>query len=201
MKVFIGHYNSWFQPAVWYKSWAMKRASVNDMEAYDAREDRLRANWLYKILQRIERWVDSRYERKVDIRIDRYDVWNMDATLSLIILPMLKLLKETKQGYAHVDDEDVPEELRSTSPSKITEEQKAACWPDDNGLLRWNWVLDEIIWAFAQEVDEDSDDQFFGAADLLHGRRNFDREGYHAWSERKANAFKLFGKYFEALWD
>ena len=33
-------------------------------------------------------------ERKVNIRIDNYDLWSMDHTLSLIILPMLKKLKE-----------------------------------------------------------------------------------------------------------
>jgi hypothetical protein len=29
-------------------------------------------------------------ERKIDVRIDKYDTWNMDSTLAYIILPMLK---------------------------------------------------------------------------------------------------------------
>jgi hypothetical protein len=43
----------------------------------------------------------------------------MDHTLSHIVLPMLKQLKKDKHGSPLVDDEDVPEELRSTSaPAK-----------------------------------------------------------------------------------
>ena len=55
----------------------------------------------------------------------------MDHTLAMIIVPMLKQLKETKHGAPFVDDEDVPEELKSTSaPAKEND------WDtDDNHLL------------------------------------------------------------------
>jgi hypothetical protein len=49
------------------------------------------------------------------IKIDKWDTWSMDHTLSPIILPMLKQLKEVKHGAPNVEDEDVPEHLRSTS--------------------------------------------------------------------------------------
>ena len=42
-------------------------------------------------------------ERKIDIQIDRYDTWNMDHTLALIVLPMLKQLKKEKHGSPMVD--------------------------------------------------------------------------------------------------
>jgi hypothetical protein len=29
----------------------------------------------------------------------------------------------------------------------------------------------------------------------------YDCEGHKAWQARKANGFRLFGKYYEALWD
>ena len=54
-------------------------------------------------------------KKRISVRIDRYDTWNMDYTLSHIILPMLKQLNETKHGAPYVDDEDVPEHLRSTA--------------------------------------------------------------------------------------
>ena len=58
---------------------------------------------------------DDDSERKIDVQLDKFDTWNMDDTLAHIILPMLKQLKETKHGSHIVDDEDVPEELRTTS--------------------------------------------------------------------------------------
>jgi len=60
-------------------------------------------------------WVQSKRKRKEYVHIDEYDTWNMDSTLALIILPMLKQLKETKHGSANVENEDVPEYLRSTN--------------------------------------------------------------------------------------
>ena len=55
------------------------------------------------------------FERKIVIHIDDYDTWSMDHTLAPIIAPMLKQLKATKHGAPFVDDEDVPEHLRSTN--------------------------------------------------------------------------------------
>ena len=52
-----------------------------------------------------------RTNRKIEIRIDKYDVWGLDHTLALIIHPALVLLKEQKHGDPQVDDEDVPEEV------------------------------------------------------------------------------------------
>jgi hypothetical protein len=116
--------------------------------------------------------------RKINIRIDKYDTWSMDSTLALIIHPMLVQLKQTKHGSPWIDDEDVPEELRSTSaPPKENE------WDtDDNHHARWDWVLDEMIWAFETHLDDESQfkSELFG---------------------RKRNRFGLFGKYYQALWD
>ena len=58
--------------------------------------------WLYKFLL----WIDSKKKRTIKIHIDEWDTWNMDHTLSLIIVPMLKQLKETKHGAPGVDDDD-----------------------------------------------------------------------------------------------
>ena len=34
-------------------------------------------------------WVESKRKRKIQVRIDKYDTWSMDVTLSYIIIPML----------------------------------------------------------------------------------------------------------------
>ena len=200
MKVYIGPYSHWFRPGQWYKDWMLwwkgfgrnveiKLINIDDL---DKATERIKDSWIYDKLMRIESWVDNRVERKVRVKIHDYDVWSMDDTLSHIILPMLKLLKEKKHGYPMVDDDDVPEELRSTAATQLTKEQLDSGWPDDNGLPRWNWVMDEMIWAFEQMAPE-ADDQFFVAG--------YDHENHTKWQERKTRGFVLFGKYFQALWD
>jgi hypothetical protein len=156
--------------------------------------------------------------RKVDIRIDKYDTWSMDHTLALIIHPMLIQLKATKHGAPGVDDEDVPEELRSSNAEPKKEE-----WDTDSLFFkRWDWVLDEMIWVFGELLDDDAEDKFhtgihdtkfkpveYGTkgktfVEMYEGPNStyvFDKEGYTVWNKRKQNAFILFGKYFQNLWD
>ena len=40
---------------------------------------------------------------KQDVQVDEQDLWNADRTLALIILPVLKGIKEDKQGAPPVD--------------------------------------------------------------------------------------------------
>jgi hypothetical protein len=183
MKINIGPYPRWFGPyqlaekILFWKN--------DDDDAVDAL-----GKWLDKHtpITRVSRWVYGK--RKVKIRIDPYDTWSMDHTLGLIIVPMLKQLKETKHGSPFVADEDVPEELRSTSaPTKENE------WDiDDNHHKRWEWVMDEMIWAFEQNCDDTFPDRFW--TDYV-----YDRDGYKKHEERIDNGILLFGKYYRGLWD
>lgn len=144
-------------------------------------------------------------ERKVEIEVHPYDSWNADRTLALIALPLIKQLKETKHGSALVDDEDVPEELRSTSaPPKKNE------WDSDAFLHdRWDWVLDEIIFALEQHTDNDAESKFYDHSDvneedeLMIQVRSIkvDREGLEAHQKRVQNGFRLLGLYWTNLWD
>ena len=152
-------------------------------------------------------------KRKINVRIDRSDTWSMDNTLAHIILPMLKQLRDTKHGSPFVDDEDVPEYLRSTAaPPKKNE------WDtDENHFKRWDWVLNEMIYAFECEVDEKWDNQFHsGKTDMVWVQENdslyrmergpndthvFDKEGHDKAWIRRNNSMRLFGKYYHNLWD
>lgn len=116
------------------------------------------------------------------VTIHSWDTWNMDHTLSYIITPMLKQLQETKHGAPNTDDEDVPEKLRSTSAPK-----KENDWDtDDNHFRRWDWIINEMIWAFEYKLNN---------FDTIMDK---DREVAQA---RMTNGFRLFGKYYESLWD
>jgi hypothetical protein len=147
------------------------------------------------------------------IRIDPYDTWSMDHTLADIILPMLRQLQATKHGSPMTDDADVPKYLQSHMA-----QPKEYEWDTDSlHHMRWDWILAEMIWAFEQKIADDAESQFFDhsayekdkvpvrdwLADMENrvSKSKYDREGHEVWSARKANGFRLFGKYFEALWD
>jgi hypothetical protein len=88
----------------------------------------------------------STKDRKINVRIDNYDTWSMDNTLAHIVLPMLIQLKKTKHGAPNTDDVDVPKKLQSTSaPPKKNEYDT-----DKFFFKRWDWILDEMVWAFEQ---------------------------------------------------
>jgi hypothetical protein len=148
---------------------------------------------------------DAGTPRQEDVFLDKWDSWNADHTIALIAAPLLQQLKLTKQGSGMVDDEDVPEELRSTSaPPKENE------WDIDANLhKRWDWVLDEMIWAMKEHADGTGDDKFFDHSEVNEevdlseqwSQIKCDREGLEAYEARKQRGFELFGKYFQNLWD
>ena len=149
-------------------------------------------------------WFDRRQQR-VKVHIDRWDTWSMDHTLAPIILPMLVQLKETKHGAPHVDLEDVPKELHG---KKLTKKQKEQGEVDDKHFERWDWVLNEIIWAFEQKCRDHWEEDYYGpyiegeGDGILGGHFEWtDDEGRQKHQERMSNGFRLFGKYFESLWD
>lgn len=197
-------------------------------------------NGTYKYIEHpewVEKWSDrlvpiSRAIQKVldfihpqinYVKIDKWDTWSMDHTLADIILPMLKQLKEKQHGAPFVDDEDVPDELKSTSaPPKENE------WDTDgNHFKRWEWVMNEMIFAFEHKVDDSWEDEFrSGKSDTIwvpvdkdgnevpKGEHKFyqmkdgpnhtykcDYEGIEKVQKRMQNGFRLFGKYYQGLWD
>src|SRR6056300_596054 len=161
----------------------------------------------------INLFLDRRVQ-KIKIHIDRWDTWSMDHTLAYIVLPMLKQLKERKHGAPHVDPKDVPKELQ---PKKQTKKQKDNGETDSTHFERWDWVLDEMIFAFDSKVNDGWEDQFeTGTSDLQWKKledgnyqmvegpehtRVYDWEARKVYEERISNGFKLFGKYYNNLWD
>ena len=216
MKVIIGPYRNWFGP---YQLADLLCSWVKEVKDKEGNLDKPQwvhnfGEWLAEnkdgtptLLHKFLLWVDSKRERQVYVKIDPWDTWSMDHTLSHLVVPMLKQLKATKHGAPHVDDEDVPEHLRSTSAPPKEHDYDV----DDNHFKRWDWALDEMIWAFEQKLDNNPDDQFYThPTQAERSGKSFqeqmemikvDREGLDAWQARKANGYRLFGKYYEGLWD
>ena len=138
--------------------------------------------------------------RQVEIKIDTYDTWSMDHTLGLIALPLLKQLKDTKHGSPLVDLEDLPPELAFTGAAKGEHRQTDLfASPEYDELVwemvhkKWDWVLDEMIFAFEHICGEDEDwDTGLWKADAVE---------WTAVGNRVQNGLRLFGKYYRSLWD
>ena len=166
--------------------------------------------WACSMLQTVRNKLSLKQKK---IQIDEWDTFSMYRTLADIIAPMLRQLKDTKHGSAFVGDEHVPIGLRSfvdPAPNKYE--------PDGKFHMRWNYVLDEMIWAFEQiENDNQWEDQYHhGVSDILwmklpnglsqmtKGPKDthwIDNEGIAAHQVRMQNGFNLFGIYYQSLWD
>lgn len=155
-------------------------------------------------------------ERKIDVRIDKWDTWNMDSTLTPIILPMLKQLKITKHGSPgnmpafHFDSNQYPQMCFDFYSS---DDDKA--W--DEGHKQWEEIMDKMIWSFEQ-LDTEWEQQFHtGETDYqwvpVEGKdlvemkygpnhtHKFDFVGYTAHLERIREGLRFFGEHFMDLWD
>lgn len=224
MRVKIGPYINWLGPyqiAEKLLFWLNKHEDdrVHKFGTWLAEDKHGKDSWLTTACN----WFHGLQERQVYVRIDKYDTWSMDSTLAPIILPMLKQLQATKHGAPNVADKDVPEHLKSTSAEPRAEEYDV----DSNHFKRWDWIMGEMIFAFECKLDEEWDSKFWTGetGDLVStptgetffnpitkkdeetfsisftGDRTCNWPARQEVQERINNGFRLFGTYFEALWD
>jgi len=249
MRVKIGSYPSFvgpYQIAEKIIFWADK---YNDDDVWADRQHKL-GTWLAEdrrgnptLLAKACGWLHKHLqnggERRVKVRIDPTDVYSADHTLALVIAPTLRMLKDKKNGSPNVDNEDLPPELQmSERDTKIfndghwdqtlqfTDSEKSEI--NKKYHAGWDWVLDEMIWAFEQHEQGNWEDQFHsGEHDIIwtdtdpagnevdpnyegkvlkrmdrgpNDTHVYDHEGAKAWSQRMANGRRLFAKYYEGLW-
>jgi len=153
----------------------------------------------------IGRYPKGDKQRKINIQIDPWDTWSADHTLALIIVPLLQKMKDDKQGSPNVDDVDVPEHLRSNAaPAKANDWDTDIYWHP-----RWEYVLNEMLWAMQQIASNNEDDEKFydhsevdeskGVMEQMKAVK-IDMEGLRAHQARIQKGCELFGKYFQALW-
>jgi hypothetical protein len=156
-------------------------------------------------------------KQKVDIRIDRWDTWNMAETLADIILPMLIQLRNTKHGSPS-DMRHFYETTNYQYPQLCFDfykkDDKRA---DELGHKEWTEIMDKMIWSFEQITDRDRDAKFHtgnidivwtptqnGASVMGRGPNDthqFDIKGFTEYNEKIQEGLDLFGKYYRNLWD
>lgn len=164
--------------------------------------------------------------RTININIENFDTWSLDATLALIILPALIQLKNVKHG--------VPSEFGDVGGDSSLSQDSFDFYKEsyddafEKGVKRWHEVLNKMIWSFEQLTKDDYSDQYH------HGEMNmdwkktdklypnpvtgvmeatwqmidknpeehwYDHVGHMLHEERIQEGLDLFGKYYRGLWD
>lgn len=239
MKVKIGPYTNWFGPfqlADFLCFWAKKDEygrppdwvhKFGEWLAYgeiepEQKEGEIRPLFLEKPHTKLSKflsWIDSKKKRKIKVHIDPYDVWSLDETLSHIILPALKAYRKNICGAPYVDLEDVPEELRPTEEEKKNLEP----WDTDSKhFKRWEWVVDEMIFAFEHKLDNSWEEELYppytkplktlkndkGYEVIFPEEDKDEKDEKTRLKEERDKIYAridkgllLFGKYFQGLWN
>ena len=246
MRVKIGKYVNWFGPYQLAEKICFWAKDVKDEYGFERKP-----NWVHKFgewlahgsiepdpkpgdtalawdrnrpetfLYRFLTWIHEKRQRTVSVQIDRWDTWSMDNTLAIIVLPMLKQLRSTKHGAPAVDIKDVPEHLRPSKKELAAYRRNGHT--DEQFFARWDWILDEMIFAFEHLVNDDWEEQYHtGKIDLRSQPIEWDENGkpkmyqmvegpghthqsdqaaIDAVNERINRGLLFFGKYYRNLWD
>lgn len=205
MKVFVSKYRShWLSPYTILEKCVFWK---KDYDPYDTTPPK----WLQIICEGMLALLDTIHPRIEYVKIDSYDAWNAPETMGLIILPILKEVRNQKHGSPFTSDWDVPDELKSMNAPRVENEWDT----DDLFHKRWEWVLDEIIFAF-ESLSNDWEDQFRtgesdwefikldnGNSEMVKGPNDtivYDWDGMKNYQERVQNGFRLFGVYYQNTW-
>lgn len=210
MKVYISNYrNHWLSPY----TIAEKLCFWREID-YDEPWVKKFNDVLDPVMQFVNDSLNKIHPRINYVKIDYYDTWSMDATLSPIILPMLKQLRAKKHGCPWTYHEDGPWYYRfQTDKNEYNYTDEGS-----HNHERWNWIMDEMIWTFEQFTKENYEDQYwhdYGDIDWTAGEVDengckpvvWKRESVVDWDGIKRhdaaieNGLRLFGKYYRALWD
>lgn len=172
MKVFIGKYRrDFFGASMDLFFERIGFSEKNSERISDFLWDRCKfgklSEWLYNVYTS---------KRKIKVRVDDYDIYNLDHTLAKIIYPCLVTYRNNKFSYFIADKGDAP-----------------SLYHEDE-LGRWNWIVGEMIFAFNEIANNPDGDLAFFKANVGYSVE------YESYDIRVKNGLKLFGKYYRALW-
>ena len=168
-------------------------APEDKMEIRLAKVDRMIQVFLDVTLNKI-----LQFNKRTEIvRIDRSDTLDLYTDLAQII-------QKRNDGYFEVKPEDCPFSVNDESDAGFSEQ-------------RYNWVMDEMIWAFKEVLNDLNQEKFWsGESDfffeeipgttkqrVVKGPNHtsvFDSEAFAQHKARVDNRLRLFGAYYLNLW-
>ena len=111
-----------------------------------------------------------------EVEVTSKDCWYLDYILAQVIHAALVKFRADLYSYSMVDDEDLPPNFSEDS--------------EEDSENRWKYVLDEMIWGF-EEI------KTWGENEPMAYRS----KEWADYNKRIANSTRLFGKYFQSLWN
>lgn len=171
-----------------------------------------------KDYKRIAQWAKEKTQRIKKIKINSYDTWSMDHTLAEIILPMLQQLKATKHGSPG----NMPAFQQTSNQAQYTFDfyKDGDDDADTEGHKQWGVILDQMIWAFEQIInDYPEEDSFWIKQPILdlneypedqgktvipvrwEQQGQLDVKAHKEYHEKIKEGLRLFGEYYTSLWD
>lgn len=184
--------------------------------------------WLYKFLLWIDSKKKRTIKVKID-RWDTWSMDHTLAYIILPMLKKLK--EEKHGTPASLDPMDVPEYLRIVDNETDWSQQRdlfegiPKCNPEHIYVRedQWNWIMGEMIFAFEMKLKDNWENDYAsgdwdtymsvcerkpdGSPKLYkmeYGPNHtykMDYDKVQAVQERMDNGFRLFGKYYQNLWD
>lgn len=154
------------------------------------------------------RKVNKRKKRIVKVTIDKYDSWNLDQTLALIIAPALA---KFDKGFGIPASMFPPPKMCGEADRSKTK-TKAYKTIERAAQKKWDDTLEQMRWSFDQIARNEPDaPEFPYTLDLkkINAPRTADqkrklkkyatrRAVYH---EKIKHGLELFGKHFQDLWN
>ena len=206
----FGKYPRWYNTMGYEQSWLEFRHGENGTDMPESQYDTLDrlvigfldgVQWiLNKTINPFNEWRGQ----KIRVHVDEHDVWSADVTIAHMALPLLEKLRDEKHGYPLIDPKEIEGLPRELKPKKKDlEEYSKSGMPDPKAEDRWNWVLNEMIFAMQCITDDSWEDEFFAPSDPndMMTMRCIDKEGYDNTHKRINRGLKFFGIWFRSLWD
>ena len=147
----------------------------------------------------------SKKPRIEKVSVHPWDTYSADNTLAMVIYPVLVAYKKDVQ-----DKGVVPADFLDTvDVTGISDEDAQALHEKlfNEALLKWEGLLDEMIWSFDEvRGDYAGEEAFFKIkdenADLgdLGNRYDIDNNGLNDYYEKIDMGLQLFARYYRSLW-
>ena len=142
-------------------------------------------------------------DRKINVKIQDFDLWNLDHTLALIIHPALIRLRDSKSGI----------------PGQFVINEDGTERDHDDAYADWVAALDEMIFAFGEVVNgNEGEEEFWSELPELDFSEHeedigkttrplrwvsdgkLDEDGHNTYRKRIDDGIELFAKHYLSLW-
>jgi hypothetical protein len=145
---------------------------------------------------------NPKLDRKIKIEIEPHDAWNVDDTISLIAIPLLKKYRENLHGCPGI-----------LCPEILDKDGKYVDSDHEAGMEAWKLILDKMIWAHEQVIDEKFEEFYIFKGDVTFEKIpdedlfemqstsviNWDAKA--AYHDRVQEGLNLFAQFYLNLWD